>query len=116
MVELMVQNSSKFISKLFLCLVFHEIKLKLVSSCFFCLNLTLYQRKIEFDQGMKKIYFIKKKLSYFFETLSCIKSSDENMKKPASQVAKPAQIQPKSQFLFLTSVMICKFLQPCYFC
>ena len=24
----------------------------------------------------------------------------ENMKKPASKVAKPAQIQPKSQFLF----------------
>ena len=35
MLELMVQNTSKFISKLFLCLVFHEIKLKLVSNCFF---------------------------------------------------------------------------------
>ena len=28
------------------------------------------------------------------------KFSHENMKKPASKVAKPAQIQPKSQFLF----------------
>ena len=35
MVELMAQNTSKSISKLFLCLVFHEIKLKLVSNCFF---------------------------------------------------------------------------------
>ena len=26
--------------------------------------------------------------------------AQENMKKPASKVAKPAQIQPKSQFLF----------------
>ena len=26
--------------------------------------------------------------------------ANENMKKPASKVAKPAQIQPKSQFLF----------------
>ena len=37
-VELMAQNTSKFISKFFLCLVFNEIKLKLVSNCFFCLN------------------------------------------------------------------------------
>ena len=35
MVELMAQNTSKFISKIFLCLVFYEIKLKLVSNCFF---------------------------------------------------------------------------------
>ena len=28
------------------------------------------------------------------------KFAHENMKKPASKVAKPAQIQPKSQFLF----------------
>ena len=34
-VELMAQNTSKFISKFFLCLVFNEIKLKLVSNCFF---------------------------------------------------------------------------------
>ena len=36
-------------------------------------------------------------------------SSDENMKKPASKVAEPAQIQPKSQFLFH------KNLSPRYF-
>ena len=35
MVELMAQNTSKSISKIFLSLVFHDIKLKLVSNCFF---------------------------------------------------------------------------------
>ena len=35
MEELMEQKTSKFISKLFLCLVFHEIKPKLVSNYFF---------------------------------------------------------------------------------
>ena len=43
----------------------------------------------------------------------------ENMKKPASKVAKPAQIQPKSQFLFHKnlpprdfSIMTLRFRQP----
>ena len=35
LVELMAQNTSKSISKIFLCLVFHEIKLKLVYNYFF---------------------------------------------------------------------------------
>ena len=49
----------------------------------------------------------KKKLTSFYAknvfTVSNVlkkKFAHENMKKPASKVAKPAQIQPKSQFLF----------------
>ena len=41
---------------------------------------------------MKPPHTSKMFLNFFF--------ANENMKKPASKVAKPAQIQPKSQFLF----------------
>ena len=42
------------------------------------------------------IIFSKKKKLFF---------AHENMKKPASKVADPAQIQPKSQFLFHKSLL-----------
>ena len=39
---------------------------------------------------------------FIVRTLQCLKFffANENMKKPASKVAEPAQMQPKSQFLF----------------
>jgi hypothetical protein len=60
MVELMVQNTSKFISKLFLCLVFHEIKLKLVSNCFFASIKRYIKEELSLIKEWKKLLHKKK--------------------------------------------------------
>ena len=57
MVELMVQNTSKSISKLFLCLVFNEIKLKLVSNCFFASIKRYIKEELSLIKEWKKFRF-----------------------------------------------------------
>ena len=52
----------------------------------------------------------------FSPTTRFLKSffAHENMKKPASKVAEPAQIQPKSQLLFIKNLPLCETLLSSY--